>query len=200
MAIGSIKYDGAFQVTLDWIAGVRRTVVYCRPSESGLLSDEEIQDALNTRSLKSLCSGYEYGPETKHFSYSPEGLNARWIEICYCDFDMNGDIITHASAGRFFNGSCKVTYEVRRIPVTDGLEAIRLKVKNRSEFDLEAGGIGYAVSGRQYRIPVQLNRNDEKELPQFEVPAGASVVVKPVEGGYPVQAKLREAGKSRRGE
>ena len=200
MAIKSVQFDSAFQIALDWVAGVRRIIVYSRPAGAGPMDGAALLDAMARNQLQGLCSGVEYGPETQHFSYAPIGMNAEWIDIYACDLGMDGELVRHECAGRFFNGSCRVAYEVRRIPVSSRLEAIRLTVRNRSGFDLEAGSIGYAVAGHVYGIPVPLQRNEEKELPQFEVPTGTPVAIRPVEGGYPVQARLREPGKSGRGE
>ena len=195
MSIKTIDYDSAFQITLDWVAGLRRMVIYSRPADLGPLDDAAILQAMDEKRLKALCSGYEYGPETKHFSYAPDGMSAQWIDIYCCDIGMGDEVIRHTCAGRFFNGSCRVTYEVKRISIADQMEAIRLRVRNRSEFALKAGGIGYSVSGRLHPIPIALQRNEERELPQFEVPSGAAISIRPVPGGYPVKATQRESGK-----
>lgn len=200
MPIKTIEFDSAFQITLDWVAGIRWMIVYSRPAGAGPLDEMTLLDAMEHKRLKALCSGYEYGPETKRFSYAPEGMQAQWIEIFCCDIGVDGAVQANACAGRFFNGSCKVSYEVRRVPVAEGMEAVRLVVRNNSSFDLKPGGIGYAVGNRLHRIPLGFQRGEEKVLPQFEVSSGATISIKPVEDGYPVRATLRETGRARRGE
>ena len=191
MSIGTVSFKGnAFNIDLEWTADTSSTVIYCLPSGADMLTDEQLLEASENGTLKSQYSGATYGKPTHSFSYAPQGLGAEWVDFYFCDFDELGQIKQHRFVGRYFNGSCRVHYRVRRVSVTDELETVQLIVKNSSKFDLEANGIGYVVGKRLHQIPVTLPHGVEKILPQFEVPIGTTVAIRALEGGYPVEASV----------
>ena len=49
MAIKSVQFDSAFQIALDWVAGVRRIIVYSRPAGAGPMDGAALLDAMCMR-------------------------------------------------------------------------------------------------------------------------------------------------------
>ncbi|MGN0802077.1 MAG: hypothetical protein ACI4MF_05720 [Candidatus Faecivicinus sp.] len=197
MAISSISYSNrAFSIALSWPAGVRGTVLYALPRGAARPEDGEILAARDDPALLERYNGFCYRAGTAsriQFSAEGPGLAARWIDVYYCDFDRDGFAVAHVCAGSFFNGDCRVGFAIRYTPVGAGCRAVRIAVKNLSRFEIEPGGIGYAVGRRVFAIPVALRPGRQLELPQFEIPADAVVRMHRFEERYPARFVPLEA-------
>lgn len=191
MSIQSINYSKrGFQVSLAWPKGVQETILYALPKDAAQLAEDDLLELRsNHAALQSLC-GFSYkaggvGP----FNYSPNSpaLNAKWIDIRYCDFSASGEVVKSGTIGSYFNGSCTVGHKIAYSRVSDRFQAVTITVQNQSDFDIEAGGIGYRVGARVFSIPMKLKRRSLIELPQFEIPVEASVELHRFDEKYPAE-------------
>lgn len=189
MAIQSIYYKRGFQISLAWPKGVQGTVLYALPRGSAPLEDWEILSIRNDKAALDRVCGFSYKAGIGNIQYSPNDprLNARWIDVWYCDYDAAGDAVAHRCAGSFFNGDCAVGVKIAVSRVSDLCQAVNITVQNLSGFEIEAGGIGYRVGSRCFAIPLALRQGQLAELPQFEIPADASVEMHRFDDKYPAR-------------
>lgn len=186
MAIESITYRDGFRIKFQWKVGVKGTVIYSVPHESDLANEAELMEAVRSGNLQRF-SGFNYGSGASSVAYTPlqKELTAAWIDICSCDYGNDFEVLQHRREGTFFNGVCKVGGKIDRFRISANRQAVRITVQNRSKFPIQANGIGYRVEERTYSIPVALEQNQKKTLPQFDVGIGETVQLCQVEGGYP---------------
>lgn len=191
MAILSISYSTrGFQVSLAWPKGVRETVLYALPQGAAELTEEELLELRsNHAALLNVCGFLYKAGGAGPFDYSPNHpqLNARWIDIRYCDYDADGGVINSGTVGRFFNGNCTVGVKIAYTRVSDRFQAVAITVQNLSNFDIEAGGIGYRVGSRSFSIPMELKKGMLIELPQFEIPVDATAEMHRFDDKYPAR-------------
>ena len=189
MAIRSIEYKKGFQISLVWPKGVQETVLYALPRGSEPLSEDELLSIRNDSAVMTGVCGFAYRAGIGSIQYSPNDpkLNARWIDIWFCDFDAAGEIAAHSLAGSFFNGDCVVSVKIACSRVSDRMQAVNITVQNLSSFAIEAGGIGYRVGGRCFAIPLALRQGQLRELPQFEIPRDAVVEMHRFDDKYPAR-------------
>lgn len=189
MAIQSINYKKGFQISLVWPKGVQGTVLYALPRGSEPLMDVEVIDIKDDKAaLESVC-GFGYKAGIGNIQYSPNDpqLNARWIDIWFCDYNAAGEVVAHKKAGSFFNGDCVVSSKIVLTRVSDRCQAVNITVQNLSNFEIEAGGIGYRVGSRCFAIPLRLRQGQMLELPQFEIPVDAVVEMHRFDDKYPAR-------------
>lgn len=190
MAIRSISYNKkGFQVALVWPKGVQGTILYALPRGAAPMTDEEILAIRDDRSALDCVCGFSYKAGISNIQYSPNDprLSARWIDIWFCDYDAAGDAVVHRPAGSFFNGDCVVGVKIVLSRVSDRCQAVNITAQNMSNFEIEAGGVGYRVGGRCFAIPLALRQGRMVELPQFEIPADASVEMYRFDDKYPAR-------------
>lgn len=188
MAIESIVYNEGFKIKLQWMAGVRGTVIYSTAAGDGLANDIELMEAVQRGGLQRF-NGFSYGSGTTAVSYAPQqaALHACWVDICFCDYDAEFNVLRHEYAGTYFNGMCKVGTHIKLIPISSDRQAVELTVQNKSKFAIEPNGIGYSVNGRIFPIPVAFEKNERKVLPQFDVGMDDTVKLCRIEGSYPAE-------------
>lgn len=188
MAIESINYNEGFRIRLRWTAGVHGTVIYCVAQGEPMADADALMSAARGGGLAAF-NGFSYGSGTAVVSYAPtrQQLLAKWVDICFCDYDDDWTPVRHERVGTFFNGMCKVGARIELLPIGGGRQAVQITVLNKSKFDIEVNGIGYSVNGRVYGIPVALAKGQRKTLPQFEVGVDDSVKLCRMDGGCPAE-------------
>lgn len=188
MAIESITYQEGFRIRLKWTAGVRGTVIYCVAQGEPLADADALMSAARTGGLPAF-NGFSYGSGTASVNYAParRELQAKWVDVCFCDYDEDWSPVRHERAGTFFNGMCRIGGRIDMLPIGGGRQAVQITVMNKSKFDIEANGIGYSVNGRVYGIPVALEKGKRRTLPQFDVGADDAVKLCRMEGGCPAE-------------
>lgn len=186
MAIESISYKDGFRIKFQWRAGVHGTVIYSIPRGGELLDEAELMEATRKGTLHHY-NGFSYGSGASSVVYAPrqQELVAAWIDICYCDYDSDFNVIFHERKGSYFNGICKVGGKIELFPISSTRQAVRITVQNTSKFNIEANGIGYSVNGREYGIPLPLEQSRRKTLPQFDIGMDETVQLCQMKGGYP---------------
>ena len=188
MAIESISYNEGFKIRLQWAVGVKGTVIYCVPSGQGLADADALMNAVQNGGLQNF-NGFSYGSGTASVAYAPQqkDLQACWVDVCYCDYDGDYMPVRHECAGTFFNGMCKIGANIELIPISSTRQAVQITVLNKSKFPIGVNGIGYSINGRVYGIPIPLEKNERKVLPQFDVSIDDTVKMSRMEGGYPAE-------------
>lgn len=187
MAIESIICGDGFKLKLMWPAGVKGSVIYAVAEQGAMMDDDALMEALRQGTLKRF-NAISYGSGTSLVSFMPPQpeLRACWVDICCCDYDERGRVVSHERVETCFNGLCQVQWDIQTIPISQTRQAVQITLHNRSKFPIEPGGIGYSVSGQVYAIPVRFKPMERKALPQFDVAVEDTVKMCQIEGSYPV--------------
>ena len=193
MAIQSITYEDSFRLRFRWPANVKGTIIYAVPKGEPLHDTGALLRAAVREELKQFNAiRYDNGIMAVSFAPPQEGLKARWIDICCCDFDADFQPLFHDRIETCFNGACRVQYDIQYIPLSPRRQAVEITLHNRSDFPIEPNGIGYSVNGRVRGIPLGLGQSELKVLPQFDVGVDDVVRLCRMENSYPVTFKPME--------
>lgn len=186
MAIQAVKYDEGFSIQMSWPLGVKGTIIYCVARGDKPVEAEELMRSMKNNGLRRY-NGFAYGSGTGQISYSPqqESLRAAWVDIWYCDYNMQYEVIRNELFGSFFNGKCRIGERIELIPISSERQAVQITLQNKSQFELAANGIGYSVNGRVYPIPLPIGKGARVELPQFDVGIADVVKLCCLDGSYP---------------
>jgi len=188
MAIESINFDESFRIKLAWPAGVKGMVIYCVAHGEGLADEEALMSGVTHGGLQRF-NGLSYGAGTAFVSYAPQqaALQACWVDICFCDYSMENEVMRHECFGTYFNGSCKIGSRIDLIPISSGRQAVEITLLNKSKFPIQANGIGFSVNGRVQPIPRTIEKGEKVTLPQFDVGIDDTVKLCPLENSYPAE-------------